>query len=196
VTYSDLNERVRALLADGKRDAAVTLCLRELGPEVYGFLVAALRSQDDADEVFSAVSVRLWESFARFEGRCGVRAWLYMLARHELGDYRRGQRRHREGREPISELKDILEVARTESQSTPLSEQQRRLAKLRDGLSVDDRTLLILRVERNLPWEDIAMAFSGDVHRALSEVDVKRESARLRKRFQLLKDRLVELARL
>lgn len=189
---SEFDKRVRSLLAAGETGPAATLVLRELGPELLGFLSGVL-GDTDGDEVFSAVSERLWRSLRGFEGRCSIRTWAYVLARHEIGRFRKGMRRHEEGRVPISELQDILAVART-TRSTMATDKGRRLAALRDALPVEDRTVLILRVDRNLSWEDIALAFA-DAPEAFSEEEKKREAARLRKRFQLIKRRLVARAR-
>lgn len=179
-----LDERVHALLAAGQVGPATELALRVLGPEVFGFLAGVL-GDSDADEVFSGLSVRLWSSLDRFEGRCTLRTWIYVLARHELGKFRRNQKRYAEGYVPISELADVLAVVR----STHSTDARGRLSQLRDELPVDDRMLLILRVDRGLPWDDIALAFA-DNPETFREEDKKRESARLRKRFQLIKDRL------
>jgi RNA polymerase sigma-70 factor, ECF subfamily len=188
----ELDNQVRLLLAAGETDAAATVVLRKLGPEILGFLSGVL-GDSDADEVFSAWSERLWRSLAGFEGRCSIRTWTYVLARHELGRFRRGIRRHAEGRVPISQLKDILAVARTRTHSAMALDQQRQLAALRDALPIEDRTLLILRVDRNLAWDEIALAFS-EAPETFSEEDKRREAARFRKRFQLIKQRLVARA--
>jgi RNA polymerase sigma-70 factor (ECF subfamily) len=65
-----------------------------------------------------------------------------------------------------------------------------KLTSLRDELPVEDRTLLILRVDRDLAWDEIALAFAENPE-AFSDEERKREAARLRKRFQLVKERLV-----
>lgn len=180
-----LDERVHALLAAERIGEATTVALRELGPEVFGFLAGVL-GDSDADEVFSGLSMRLWKSLHGFEGRCTLRTWIYVLARHELGKFRRDQKRYAEGYVPISELEDVLAVVRT----TRSTDARGKLSRLRDELPVDDRMLLILRVDRSLAWDDIALAFA-DNPEAFRDEDKKRESARLRKRFQLIKDRLV-----
>lgn len=189
----ELDEQVRSLLAAGDTAQATTLVLRALGPEVFGFLAGVL-DDDDADEVFSALSVRLWRSLDGFQGRCTVRTWIYVLAHHELGRFRKGVRRHVDGRVPISELQDVLAVARITTRSTLATDKRVKLATLRDELPVEDRTLLILRVDRGLAWDDIALAFADDPE-AFTDEDKRRESARLRKRFQLVKQRLVTRAR-
>ena len=187
----DLDHRVRGLLAAGKIEDATTLALRELGPEILGFLSGVL-GDDDGDEVFSAFSEHLWRSLEGFQWRCTLRTWAYVLARNAISRFRRGARRHVEGRVPISELQEVLEAVR-KTRST-LAARRSALTRLRNELPLEDRTLLILRVDRDLSFEDIALAFADDPE-AFSDDDIKRESARLRKRFQLIKQRLVARAR-
>ena len=189
----ELDERVRSLLGLGETGAATTLVVRELGPELLGFLSGVL-GDSDADEVFSALSERLWRSLKGFEGRCSIRTWAYVLARHEIGRFRKGMRRYAEGRVPISEVKEVLAAARTRTRSTVATDKRRRFKALRDELPVEDRTLLILRVDRGLAWGEIALAFA-ETPEEFSKADQKREEARLRKRFQLVKQRLAARTR-
>ncbi|HEX3758821.1 MAG TPA: hypothetical protein VHW23_08955, partial [Kofleriaceae bacterium] len=58
---SDLDHRVRELLLAGDTRGAATHVLRELGPEILGFLSGVL-GDADGDEVYSAWSERLWKS--------------------------------------------------------------------------------------------------------------------------------------
>jgi RNA polymerase sigma-70 factor (ECF subfamily) len=190
---SELDERIRSLLVAGDIGQATTVALRSLGPEVLGFLSGALGNDDAADEVFSTFSERLWRSLNGFEGRCSLRTWTYVLARRELGRFRRGENRHANGRVPISQLQEVLEEVR-KSRSTLVVDRRNTLTRLREALPVDDRTLLILRVDRNLAWDDIALAFAENPEE-FNEHDRKRETARLRKRFQLVKQRLMAQAR-
>ena len=188
----ELDDRIRELLDRGRIEDATTLSLRVLGPEILGFLSGVL-NDDDGDEVFSAFSECLWRSLERFEWRCTLRTWAYMIARHEISKFRRGERRHVEGRVPLSELQDIVEAVR-KTRTTLAAERRRTLARLRDELSIEDRMLLILRVDRGLAFDDIARAFADDAE-TLGNDEVRRESARLRKRFQLVKRRLMARAR-
>jgi len=64
---------------------------------------------------------------------------------------------------------------------------------LRDALDPDDRTLLVLRVDRGLSWEEVARVMLGV--ETTADADLSRESDRLRKRYQLLKDELRRQAR-
>src|SRR4051794_189853 len=158
---SELDGRVRSLLAAGDTGGAATLALRELGPEVLGFLSGVL-GDADADEVYSAWSERLWRSLKGFEGRCSLRTWTYVLARREISRFRKGMRRHAEGRVPLSEMQDVL-VVRSRTANTMATAKQQQLTALRDELPIEDRTLLILRVDRKLSFDEIALVFAENL---------------------------------
>lgn len=191
--FSDLDHQVRELLVAGDTRGAATRVLRDLGPEVLGFLSGVL-GDADGDEVYSAWSERLWKSLKGFEGRCSLRTWTYVLARREISRFRKGKKRHAEGRVPLSELQDVLANPKSQTRTTMATAKQRQLTALRDELPIEDRTLLILRVDRKLSFDEIALAFAENPE-SVTEVDRRREAARLRKRFQLVKQRLVARAR-
>src|SRR5258708_6882256 len=64
-----------------------------------------------------------------------------------------------------------------------------RIAHLRKSLPAEDQTLLILRVNRQLGWKEIAhvMAYEGET---VADAVLEKEAVRLRKRYQLAKDKL------
>ncbi len=193
-TVSVSDEAIRALLARGDVDAGVTRLLSMFGPEVFGFLRGALGSEADADEVFAATSVKIWRALASFKWQCSLRTWVYVIARNELARFAKGTRRRNVGRVTSSALDDVVARVRTATNSALGTDKRDRLAALRDELPVDDRTLLILRVDRDLAWEDVARTFLDDGDAPTVE-QIKRESARLRKRFQLVTERLSRRAR-
>lgn len=53
----------------------------------------------------------------------------------------------------------------------------------------------MLRVDRQLAWTDLARVLHEDDDAALEGKALEREAARLRKRFQLVKERLYEMGR-
>jgi RNA polymerase sigma-70 factor (ECF subfamily) len=61
------------------------------------------------------------------------------------------------------------------------------LRRLRETLDPDDQTLLSLRLDRELEWEELAVVLSGE--------GTPVTAVALRKRFERLKDRLGRLAR-
>jgi RNA polymerase sigma-70 factor (ECF subfamily) len=64
-------------------------------------------------------------------------------------------------------------------------------AEIRRSLDDDDQTLLVLRVDRDLAWRDIAIVLLGED--AATE-EVTKKAATLRKQFERVKERLRTLA--
>jgi RNA polymerase sigma-70 factor (ECF subfamily) len=176
-----------ALIRAKEYDRAATAALEHYGPEVYGFLVNVLGGADDANEVFLQLGEDLWKGLPAFAGRSSVRTWLYVLARHAAARYRRSPW-HRGARGGDSRLDEL--AARTRSRTAPWlqTDVKDRLRVLRDSLDPEDREILILRVDRGLPWEDVARVTLGSD--SADEDTLERETARVTKRYQLIKDEL------
>jgi RNA polymerase sigma-70 factor (ECF subfamily) len=127
-----------------------------------------------------------------------VRTWAYAIARNVSRTRRRdAARRERRGpRAGDSALEGVAQAVRTETMAFLRTEKRTRLQALRDTLPEEDRMLLVLRVDRQLAWNDLARVLhEGDGDAPLDDAAVTKEAARLRKRFQLVKDRLRELAK-
>jgi len=184
----DVEAELAALLREGAFDRAATRALEEYGAELYGFLVSFGGSEPDAAEVFAQMSEDLWKGLPSFTSRCSVRTWLYVLARHAAARFRRSPWNHRERRTGDVRLDDFVASARSRTQPWLRTDVKDRFRALRESLDPDDRALLILRVDRALPWQDIARVMLGD--EVVAEEAQEREVARLTKRFQLLKEDL------
>src|SRR5688572_22414156 len=190
-----LEADVRARLEAGDASGGVTIALRGYGREIYGFLLALHRNEQDASDAFSMFSEDLWRGLPKFAWSCTLRAWAYTLARN--ASHRFKTRGKKKGEVPFDSSGPIAEVAqqvRTETREWLKTEQKDRFAAIRATLPEEDQTLLILRVDRGLAWEDLAQIMLGEEQTPDDEV-VKREAARLRKRFQLVKEKLVELGK-
>ena len=185
---------IKALCEAGDISAATTRALQLYGGEVFGLLVALHRNEQDASDVFSAWSERLWQSMDGFGWECSLRTWSYMLARQASSRFRREGRRHDDGRIGLSEaISNVAAEVRSATATYLRTETKDEIARLRESLPDDDQMLLILRVDRGLEWDEVTRVFLGDD--ADDAASHKRESARLRKRFQLVKERLLELGR-
>ena len=184
------------LLASGDLGGAVTLAIRTYGPEVYAYLRALHRDAGEADEVFSLFTEALWRSLFSREIRCSHRTWAYAVARRSSLRYRRMERRSARF-VPWPEdtgLSAIPAAVRTETPLHLQTAKRSRFAELRASLPEADQTLLMLRVDRRLSWNDLVEVLAEDGASPRSPEVVRRESARLRKRFQLLKEKLQVMA--
>jgi RNA polymerase sigma-70 factor (ECF subfamily) len=193
-----LEADVRALCDQGDYAAAATATLRGYGPELLGFLVAVHRSELDAGDGFSELSEVIWRKLPTFAWESTLRTWAYGIARNVSRTLRRNARRRgrREGGAGESALEAVAIAVRTATLTYLRTEKRTRLQALRDLLPEEDRMLLVLRVDRNLEWNDLARVLGErDGDATLEGAVLAREAARLRKRFQLVKDKLRELAR-
>jgi RNA polymerase sigma-70 factor (ECF subfamily) len=181
---------LRALVAAGELDRAVAQALRTYGPELINWLYAMMSSEADAYDAFSRVSVQLWRTLPRFDGRCSVRTWCYMLARQSIGRVRRPSRQREE---LVSHVPSIVGAVDEVWNTTRLQreEVENVYVAIRRALDEDDQMLLVLRVDRNLAWREIAVVMLDE---DASDDDIARKSAALRKQFERIKDRLRVLA--
>jgi RNA polymerase sigma-70 factor (ECF subfamily) len=191
-----LEEQLRRLAAGGDHRRTATLAVRAYGPEILGFLVAIHRDEEEASEVFAQFCEELWRSLPGFQMRASFRTWLYVLARHASHRHsQRARRRQKERRlSECPEIEEIAERVRTATLSFLRTAARDRLSEVRRALPVDDQELLILRVDKELEWSELACVFhegSGE----LAGAELLRGAARMRKRYQLLKDRLREQLR-
>jgi RNA polymerase sigma-70 factor (ECF subfamily) len=92
----------------------------------------------------------------------------------------------------LSQVSEVIARERSRTASYLRTESQAVLKRIRDSLDPEERSLLVLRVDRNLSWLDIARIMRGG---ETDEQLLKRDAARLRKRFQTLKARLRARAR-
>jgi RNA polymerase sigma-70 factor (ECF subfamily) len=187
--------RIRARFEAGDRKGAATLLLEAYGREVLGFLIARLRDRDAAAEVFSQFAEDLWKSLEGFRWQCSARVWSYTLARHAASHYVKDARRRRGRQVGLSHagpLSAIEEKIRTATMTAARTEARSQVARLRESLSGDDQTLLLLRVNRRLGWKEIAQIMVRDG--VASDEALDKEAVRLRKRYQLAKDKLRRMA--
>jgi RNA polymerase sigma-70 factor (ECF subfamily) len=191
----DVEDRFRSLVEAGDLRAAASAAVEGYGPEVLGFLVTLLRSEADAAEAFAQACEDLWTGLPRFEGRSSLRTWFYVLARHAASRLRRSpHQRHR--RAAVSEVSLVAEGVRSRTLPFLRTEVKDRFAAIRDALPEEDRALLVLRVDRNMSWNEIArVLLTRDSSDEPSREILAREAARLRKRFQLVKDDIRARAR-
>jgi RNA polymerase sigma-70 factor, ECF subfamily len=176
-----LEERIRALCEAGDKSQAATALLEGYGQELVGFLIARLRDREAAAEVFS---------------QCTARVWSYTLVRHAASHYIRDAHKRRGRQVGLSRagpLSEIAEKIRTATLLAARTEGKNRFAQLRESLPLDDQTLLILRVNRKLGWKEIAqvMVYEGET---VADDVLDKEAVRLRKRYQLAKDKLRRMA--
>jgi len=175
-----------AALRAGDERGAATEAIRGYGPRVLGYLVQLLRDQDDAADAFGLFAEQLWKGLPRFERRSSLKTWAFKVAwsaaMHVKDDaWRRLGRPLRS-----SEASRLADDIRT-STAVKLERQRRELEELREALTPEEQTLLVLRLDQKLGWDEVAEVLSQDGQPV--------DPAALRKRYERLKARLAEMVR-
>jgi RNA polymerase sigma-70 factor (ECF subfamily) len=187
MTTPEPEAELQALVARGDYAAATEQALRAYGPELIGWLCSILPGDADAHDAFSRMAEQLWKSLPRFAGRCSLRTWCYMLARHAAARVRAPAHHARE--QLVSQIPSVAHAVVEIWNTSQASDRRRQhaYAELRAALPEEDQTLLVLRVDRDLAWADIAQVLLGEDATA---DDVTRKAATLRKQFERIKREL------
>ncbi len=191
-TQSLDESEIRAFLAARNIEAATTLTIRLYGPELLGFLRSRLGELHYARDAFAWLAEDIWRGMPNFLGQSSVRTWTYAIARNVIHRYKDRELRARLQAVPLSQVSRASALAvPLPSLSGPAAEQ--RVQQIRAQLDEEEQLLLALRVDKGMDWKDVAqvMLYDGT---APDDEATKREAARLRKRFQLLKEKLRKLA--
>ncbi|MCW5809266.1 MAG: RNA polymerase sigma factor [Deltaproteobacteria bacterium] len=196
----EAEDRIRAACDAKAFDRAATIALETYGDELMSYLVALLRNATDADDVFAAVTESLWKNLPRFRWDSSLRTYAYTIARRTFLKHLRDPQRGRREALSTESFQAIAARPRTRTATYLRTETKDKIAELRAQLDPEDQTLLILRVNRQLPWRDVARIMrdddDDDDDGDDGEADLDRRAAALRKRFERLKDELREKAKL
>jgi RNA polymerase sigma-70 factor (ECF subfamily) len=189
--HVDLEAELARRLASGQLKEAASLAIESYGPEVLNFLEAMLRDHADSGDAFAQACEDLWRGLPRFEGRSSLKTWFYTLARHAASRLRHSARHHRQA--TLSEITDMAERIRSSTRPHLQTEVKTGLAAIRAALDEEDRMLLVLRVDRGMSWNDVARVMASE-HDGDGDGQLARVAARLRKRFQAVKQTIRERA--
>jgi RNA polymerase sigma-70 factor, ECF subfamily len=176
-----VDPRVRALLDAGARADAATEAIRALGPAVLRYLRALLRNETDANDAFSYWAESLWSGLPGFRGDASLRTWSLRLAYHAALTVLDPAWRRRVRPFATGEASRLAATLRTAS-AVRIERQRRKLDAVIARLTPEQQTLLSLRVDQGLSWDDLARVLSTNTR----GVDPKT----LAKRYERLKARL------
>jgi RNA polymerase sigma-70 factor, ECF subfamily len=194
----ELERRIQDLHDQRELDRAAEVAMRGYGGEIWHFLVALHRRDEEAaQETFSMFAEGLWRSLPGFRWHCSFRTWAYAIARKSSLRQRRDARRRAARNRMLPEgssLSLLVGQIPRDCSGTTQVERRTKLMELREALPEEDQALLMLRVDRQLAWNDLAHVLGDDSSSPLAGEDLAREAARLRKRFQSVRKKLREAA--
>ena len=182
----ELDRLVRERLATDGPDGAATALIEALGPAILRYLRSMLRVEEDAADAFSQWSENVWTGLPSFRGESSLKTWGYRLAWNAAQNLRNEAWRKRGQRLATGQASALAMSIQTKS-VVVVERQRQALEELRAALSDEDRSLLVLRLDQQLPWNEVAEVLAAEGKRI--------EPATLMKRFERVKARLGELAR-
>jgi RNA polymerase sigma-70 factor (ECF subfamily) len=181
-----LEKTIASHLAAGDMAGAATAALQGLGPQILGYLCATMRDDDVAYDVFGHFSEELWKSIGAFRGESSFKTWAYKLVMHSIGRHRRDPYRNRGRALASDEISALALDVRSRTPRFKQTEIKDRISRLRESLEPEEQTLLFLRIDQEMSWNDVAAVLSAEGEPV--------EPAALRKRLERAKERLRKLA--
>lgn len=186
----ELENRIRTAFEAEDYERAVSEAIVGYGPELLGFLVNLLQDHERASEVFSQTCEDMWVGIRTFQWRSRFRTWAFAVTRRAYQRFLSRERRWNHRRlSDATEPQVLADKVRTATFPYLRTDVKSCVTALRQQLSPTEQTLLILRVDRNLPWKEVAQVMT-DPENELDESALKCLAGRLRKRFERVKQRL------
>lgn len=190
----EVEAEIRRASTRGDVKTSVSVVLSAYGPEILGYLLAVLRDEQQAEDVYSDFAEDVVRGMSGFRFESSVRTWAYTLARHACSRHTARERRRRTvALAAAPEAFDVAAQGRTPTPPHARTAAREGIERLRRSLRPDDQTLLILRIDRGMAWLDIARVLAGP-EPPIGTDDLRGRSAKLRKRFERLKERLRTMA--
>ncbi len=169
--------------------------LTEHGAEVFSFLRAVCGSEHEAREVFREFTDEVFRALPRSHDAITPRIWAYRLAERARRRKELSQRPTATRVSPnrVPNFDQLVGAMKTSPPLRAADERREKIKRLRVLLAPADRALLVLRVDRQVSWSDLAWVVNSEAEFS--------DSARLewlgkeaRKEFQRVKARLRLLA--
>jgi RNA polymerase sigma-70 factor, ECF subfamily len=180
----DIEARVASLLAGGEFRGAATEVIRGYGPRALGYLHRLLGNETDASDAFSLFAEQVWRGMPNFEGRSSVKTWAFKAAWSAAMKVRDDAWRRLREDLPSSAASHLAEEIRTNT-AVRFESLRQELEVLRAELTAEDQTLLALRLDQELTWEEVAEVLSIEGRLV--------DAVTLRKRYERIKGRLATI---
>ncbi len=157
--YTD--EELVSLFQSGDSQAFEALVTRNL-PSVYAFCFRMTLSKDEAEDISQEVFLKAWTKIAQFEKTLSFKAWLIGIARNTSIDFLRKKKpyvfsqyeTHNDTNTLTDSLTDSLPLADEIFES---KEQQETLIQMLSEIPIEMKTILILKHQSNMTFEEIAV---------------------------------------
>ena len=180
-----LEADVRTRAESGDFTGAAGALVKGYGPEIVTYLSGVLRTSDDnLREAFAVFCEDVCRGIRSFRFESSVRTWTYVIANRAALKHMRSARQHARRFDGPADVEKIAAMVHTTTVEYMRTTNHDKLAEAREKLDPEERTILILRVDRQLPWREIALVMSED---GLTGEALRLREQALRKKFETVK---------
>ena len=167
---SDRELVARCLAAGQRYDAAFEALYARYSGKVFGFLLKLTRSREAAEDGLQETFVRVYRSLERFDLDRDLSVWLLQIARYVAIDGFRVEQKVKRLESAVSA--DRPEPAHEDTAGAAAESERRELVtRVLEGLSIDDRSLLVLRHYHGLTFEGIGEVADCSARTAQNRVE-------------------------
>jgi len=182
-----VEEQIRELHAGRAFDRAAAIAIKRYGSELQGWLANSVRDQTAAREIYSACLEQFWKALPQFRFEASIRTLFYRIARNATYRYFCGRQRE----DWVFDSQLVIRPVHDRSETRPWfrTDVKHKLRDICERLTIKQRMVLTLRVEKQMSWTDIARVMNqGEAW--LNDDTLRREAATLRQQFRRLKHEL------
>jgi RNA polymerase sigma-70 factor (ECF subfamily) len=176
-----LDDEVGVCLRDGDIEGAAARVIQGCGACIRGYLRVALGEDRQVRDAFSAFSEAVWQRIRRYRAEKRLVVWAHRLA-YVAAKERRETSRLRKPSSTRKAKPGSRDLSRTRAATLEPLGAAEDAELMRRELSLEEQTLLTLRIDRQFEWAEIAWVLSQG-----SGSDVGAQMAR---RFERLVARL------
>jgi RNA polymerase sigma-70 factor (ECF subfamily) len=175
-------ELVALYREDGSEEAINTLVGRYVEP-VYNLVVRLVGDRTEAEDLTQETFMKMWRSLARFDIHRRFKTWLFAIARNSAVDYLRKARPILFSNMNADEDDDfgasVADESILQDEIFEKREMGEQLEHLMEELSLDERTIIVLRDQDEMGFEDIAEILGKPVNTVKSRY--RRALAKMRR---------------
>jgi len=192
----DFETELRTFFENGEFAQVATLAIERYGQELLRYLMGMLRDEQEAEEIFAQTCLLIWNGIEKFQWRSEFRTWAFAIAHHTCARYLRKKDKFRLLRiEDVPNVSALVARVRTQTRPYLRSDMKSQISKLREQLTFEEQSLLCLRIDRKMSWQEVAeVSLAGEDTECQDEQALKREARSCRKRFERTKTKLKHLA--
>jgi len=154
----DPDRDIVRLINRGDLTAALTGLMQRHGTAVYRYCREELHDRTLADDVHQQIFIQAHRDLTRFAARSTLRTWLFAIARHRVLDAAKSRRRAQAHIEE-DDTADIVDPTPPPGERLDEARLQRTLIHCLHRLGEHARSLLVLRYQQGLTFEDLATIY-------------------------------------